>query len=147
MPRQSHVDGKVWTNDVNSHSILRLDLATGAYERVDPFQGMPIGVNRQHSPYGMAADKNNDLYFMDFGDESVGRIDAQDLPGHHLPDADVPLAPTSHNAGRQGAAVVCGVCREQARHVRSRSRKHQGMDAPTPHTYPYDVYLDRNGEL
>jgi streptogramin lyase len=20
-------------------------------------------------------------------------------------------------------------------------------DAPTPHTYPYDVYLDRNGEL
>ena len=20
-------------------------------------------------------------------------------------------------------------------------------DVPTPHTYPYDVYLDRNGEL
>ena len=43
MPGQSQVDGKVWTNDVNSHSILRLDLATGNYEIVDPFKDMPVG--------------------------------------------------------------------------------------------------------
>src|SRR5258708_16211315 len=66
MPRQSHVDGKVWTNDVNSHSILRLDLATGGYERVDPFQGMPIGGNPQHSPYGMTPHPDHNLHFTHF---------------------------------------------------------------------------------
>src|SRR5690348_13634251 len=48
MPGRSRVDGKVWTNDVSTHEILRLDLATGAYERVNPFKTMPKG--RQHSP-------------------------------------------------------------------------------------------------
>src|SRR5262249_27428383 len=32
MPGRAKVDGKVWTNDVSTHEILRLDLASGAYE-------------------------------------------------------------------------------------------------------------------
>jgi streptogramin lyase len=147
MSRQSHVDGKVWTNDVNSHSILRLDLATGAYERVDPFQGMPIGVNRQHSPYGMAADKDNNLYFMDFGDESVGRVDAKTFRATIYP------TPTSHSRPRRTmlddkgrlwfaefAANKLGMFDLDRESIKE-------WDAPAPHTYPYDVYLDRNGEL
>jgi len=147
MPRQSHVDGKVWTNDVNSHSILRLDLATGAYERVDPFQGMPIGSNRQHSPYGMAADKDNNLYFMDFGDESVGRVDAKTFRATIYP------TPTSHSRPRRTmldekgrlwfaefAANKLGMFDLDRESIKE-------WDVPTPHTYPYDVYLDRNGEL
>ena len=147
MPRQSHVDGKVWTNDVNSHSILRLDLTTGAYERVDPFQGMPIGANRQHSPYGMAADKDNNLYFMDFGDESVGRVDAKTFRATIYP------TPTSHSRPRRTmlddkgrlwfaefAANKLGMFDLDRESIKE-------WDVPTPHTYPYDVYLDRNGEL
>jgi len=147
MPRQSHVDGKVWTNDVNTHSILRLDLATGAYERVDPFQGMPIGANRQHSPYGMAADKDNNLYFMDFGDESVGRVDAKTFRATVYP------TPTSHSRPRRTmlddkgrlwfaefAANKLGMFDLDRESIKE-------WDVPTPHTYPYDVYLDRNGEL
>ena len=147
MPRQSHVDGKVWTNDVNSHSILRLDLATGAYERVDPFQGMPIGANRQHSPYGMTADKDNNLYFMDFGDESVGRVDAKTFRATIYP------TPTSHSRPRRTmlddkgrlwfaefAANKLGMFDLDRESIKE-------WDVPTPHTYPYDVYLDRNGEL
>ncbi len=147
MPRQSHVDGKVWTNDVNSHSILRLDLATGAYERVDPFQGMPIGANRQHSPYGMAADKDNNLYFMDFGDESVGRVDAKTFRGTIYP------TPTAHSRPRRTmlddkgrlwfaefAANKLGMFDLDRESIKE-------WNVPTPHTYPYDVYLDRSGEL
>ena len=147
MPRQSHVDGKVWTNDVFTHSILRLDLATGAYERVDPFQGMPIGANRQHSPYGMAADKDNNLYFMDFGDESVGRVDARTLRATIYP------TPTPHSRPRRTmlddkgrlwfaefAANKLGMFDLDRESIRE-------WDVPTPHTYPYDVYLDKNGEL
>jgi streptogramin lyase len=147
MPRQSHVDGKVWTNDVFTHSILRLDLATGAYERVDPFQGMPIGGNRQHSPYGMAADKGNNLYFMDFGDESVGRVDARTFRATIYP------TPTTHSRPRRTmlddkgrlwfaefAANKLGMFDPDRESIRE-------WDVPTAHTYPYDVYLDRDGEL
>lgn len=147
MPRQSHVDGKVWTNDVFTHAILRLDLATGAYERVDPFAGMPIGANRQHSPYGMAADNDNNLYFMDFGDESVGRVDAKTLRATIYP------TPTAHSRPRRTmldgkgrlwfaefAANKLGMFDLARESIRE-------WDVPTPHTYPYDVHLDRNGDL
>jgi streptogramin lyase len=147
MPRQSHVDGKVWTNDVNTHSILRLDLATGGYERVDPFEGMPIGANRQHSPYGMMADKDNNLYFMDFGDENVGRVDAKTFRGTIYP------TPTAHSRPRRTmlddkgrlwfaefAANKLGMFDLDRETIKE-------WDVPTPFTFPYDVYLDRNEEL
>jgi streptogramin lyase len=147
MPRRSHVDGKVWTNDVFTHSILRLDLATGAYERVDPFEGMPIGGNRQHSPYGMAADKDNNLYFMDFGDESVGRVDAKTFRATIYP------TPTSHSRPRrtmlddQGRLWFAEFAANKLGMFDLARESIREWDAPTPHTYPYDVYLDRNGEL
>ena len=74
-PPNWRVDGKVWTNDVRKQAVLRLDVATGKYEFIDPFKFTPKG--RQHSPYGMVSDAANNLYFMDFGDENVGRIDAK----------------------------------------------------------------------
>ena len=74
MPRSWQVDGKVWSNDVARQSIMRLDLKTGQYELIDPFKFL---AGHQHSPYGMAADAQNNLYFMDFGDENIGRVDAK----------------------------------------------------------------------
>jgi virginiamycin B lyase len=147
MPRESHVDGKVWTNDVNTHSILRLDAASGAYERVDPFEGMPIGANRQHSPYGMAADKNNDLYFMDFGDENVGRVDAKTFRATIYP------TPTPHSRPRRtmlddkGRLWFAEFAANKLAMFDLERESIKEWDAPTPHSYPYDVYLDRNGEL
>jgi virginiamycin B lyase len=147
MPRQSHVDGKVWTNDVNTHSILRLDVASGAYERVDPFEGMPIGANRQHSPYGMVADKNNDLYFMDFGDENVGRVDAKTFRATIYP------TPTPHSRPRRtmlddkGRLWFAEFAANKVAMFDPERESIKEWDVPTPHSYPYDVYLDRNGEL
>ena len=147
MPNHLDVDGKVWTNDVFAHSILRLDLATGRYESVDPFKDMPIGGNRQHSPYGMAADKNNDLYFMDFGDENVGRVDAKTFRATIYP------TPTAHSRPRRTmlddkdrlwfaefAANKLGMFDLARESIKE-------WDVPTPHSYPYDAFLDRNGEL
>ena len=147
MPRQSHVDGKVWTNDVFTHSILRLDLATGDYERVDPFEGMPVGGNRQHSPYGMAADNDNNLYFMDFGDENVGRVDAKTFratiyptPTAHSRPRRTMLDDSGHLWFAEFAANKLGMFDLDRESIKE-------WDAPTPHSYPYDVHLDRNGEL
>jgi virginiamycin B lyase len=146
-PGQSQVDGKVWTNDVNTHAILRLDLATGAYEAVDPFKDMPIGGNREHSPYGMTADSRNNLYFMDFGDENVGRVDAKTFRATIYP------TPTAHSRPRRTmlddkgrlwfaefAANKLGMFDLEREDIKE-------WNAPTPFTFPYDVHLDRNGAL
>jgi streptogramin lyase len=145
MPGRAKVDGKVWTNDVSTHEILRLDLATGAYERVNPFKGMPKG--RQHSPYGMAADAQNNLYFMDFGDESIGRVDARTLRTTLYP------TPTPHSRPRRGMMDAAGhlwfaeFAANKVGMFDPAKEDFKEWDAPTPHTYPYDVYFDRQGEL
>ena len=40
-PSHWRVDGKVWTNDVRKQSILRLDVASGKYELINPFALTP----------------------------------------------------------------------------------------------------------
>src|ERR1700735_2376901 len=146
-PGQAHVDGKVWTNDVNTHQILRLDLATGAYEAIDPFRDMPIGANRQHSPYGMTADRENNLYFMDFGDENVGRVDAKTFRGTIYP------TPTPHSRPRRtmldgnGRLWFAEFAANKLGLFDVTRESFKEWDAPTPFTFPYDVYFDRHGAL
>jgi virginiamycin B lyase len=145
MPRQSQVDGKVWTNEVSRQAILRLDLATGAYESIEPFAVMP---NRtSHSPYGLATDTQNTLYFMDFGDQNVGRVDSK--------TGEVTLypTPTPHSRPRrtmldsQGHLWFAEFAANKVAMFDTKQETFREWDVPTPHTYPYDVFLDRNGEL
>jgi virginiamycin B lyase len=135
----------VWTNDVSTHEILRLDLKTGAYERVNPFKAMPKG--RQHSPYGMAADADNNLYFMDFGDESIGRVDAKTLR------TTLYRTPTPRSRPRRGMMDDAGrlwfaeFAANKVAMFDPAKEDFKEWDAPTPHTFPYDVFVDRRGEL
>jgi virginiamycin B lyase len=145
MPRQSQVDGKVWTNDVNSHSILRLDLATGNYETVDPFKDMPVG--RNHSPYGMVADKENNLFFMDFGDESIGRVDAKTFRGTIYQTPTPRSRPRRTMLDEAGHLWFAEFAANKLGMFDIARESFKEWDVPTPHTYPYDVYLDKNGEL
>jgi streptogramin lyase len=145
MPGRATVDGKVWTNDVSTHEILRLDLASGRYERIDPFAGMSKA--RLHSPYGMAADAHNNLYFMDFGDESIGRVDAKTLRTQLF------ATPTPRSRPRRGMIDdkqrlwFAEFAANKVAMFDTAREDFKEWDAPTPFTYPYDVYLDRTGTL
>jgi virginiamycin B lyase len=145
MPRQSQVDGKVWTNDVNSHSILRLDLASGNYETVDPFKDMPVG--RNHSPYGMVADRDNNLFFMDFGDESIGRVDAKTFRGIIYQTTTPRSRPRRTMLDDSGHLWFAEFAANKLGMFDIARESFKEWDVPTPHTYPYDVYLGKNGEL
>jgi virginiamycin B lyase len=144
-PSHLNVDGKVWTNDVRKQAVLRLDVATGKYEFIDPFKFTPKG--RSHSPYGMVSNEKNDLYFMDFGDENVGRIDAK------TGRATIYPTPTPHSRPRrtmmdaEGGVWFAEFATDKLGMFDPKAEKFTEWDVPTPHTYPYDVYRDRNGEL
>jgi streptogramin lyase len=145
MPRQWHVDGKVWTNDVSRQGILRLDLKTEKYEFFDPFKHLPKG--RTHSPYGMAADAANNLYFMDFADENVGKVEAE------TGTATIYKTPTPHSRPRrtmlddQGRLWFAEFAVNKVAMFDTKKETITEWDVPTPHTYAYDVFLDKNGEL
>ncbi len=81
MPASFTVDGKVWMNNVGIRGIHRLDLGSPRFETFRPYQALGLGSGGMdtggHSVYGIAADSRNNLYFMDFGSENIGRVDAQ----------------------------------------------------------------------
>ena len=144
-PRHLNVDGKVWTNDVRKQAVLRLDVATGKYEVFDPFKFTPKG--KQHSPYGMVSDAANNLYFMDFGDENVGRIDAKTGQATIYPTPTPRSRPRRTMMDAQGRVWFAEFGADKVGMFDPKQEKFAEWNVPTPHTYPYDVFLDRNGEL
>jgi len=145
MPRAFAVDGKVWSNDVARQSIMRLDLKTGQYERIDPFKLLHTG--HQHSPYGMAADAGNNLYFMDFGDENIGRVDARTGATTIYPTPTPKSRPRRTMLDDRGRLWFTEFAADKLGMFDTKTESFKEWKVPTPHTYPYDVFMDKNGEL
>jgi virginiamycin B lyase len=143
MPTHWKVDGKVWTNEVSRQAILRLDLKSGTYELFDPFKGMP----HSHSPYGLVADRSNNLYFMDFADESIGRVDARTGEMALYATPTPRSRPRRAMMDRQGRVWFAEFAANKVAVFDPAAQSFREWDVPTPHTYPYDVYVDKNGEL
>jgi len=144
MPLHWRVDGKVWTNDVTRQGIMRLDVAAGKYEFIDPFKYLPKG--RQHSPYGMAADEANNLYFMDFADENVGKVEAK------TGIATIYKTPTPHSRPRRtmldgDKLWFAEFAADKIGMFDLKTEKITEWYVPTAHTYSYDVFHDKNGEV
>src|SRR5262245_6787899 len=144
MAQRAHVDGKVWTQDVDRRYILRLDLATGKFEKIDPFKDLPKG--RRHSAYGLKADAQNNLYFMDFSDQNIGRIDAKTRESKLYP------TPAPHSRPRRGIFDQEGRLwfgeygANRIGMFDPKTEAFQEWEVPTPWSAPYDVAVDKNGE-
>ncbi len=144
MPWRWHVDGKVWTNDVDRGAILRLDVASGRYELIDPFRGLK---GQRHSPYGLAADAGNNLYFMDFAGEEIGRVDAQTGKSALYQTPTPRSRPRRTMIDGEGRIWFAEFAANKVAMFDPKTEKFTEWDVPTPHTYPYDVFLDKNEEL
>jgi len=143
MPTRSKVDGKVWSNEVSKQTILRLDTASGKYEQFDVFKSLP----GSHAPYGLVADAANNLFFMDFGGESIGRIDAKTGRTSLYPTPTQRSRPRRTMMDAQGRVWFAEFAANKVAMFDPKEESFREWDAPTPYTYPYDVFVDRNGEL
>ena len=65
---RADVDGTVWTANEGHHEFYKVNLATGAFQKFGPFP---------HTSYGLAADSHNNLFFADFGNDTIGKVDAK----------------------------------------------------------------------
>jgi streptogramin lyase len=95
----------------------------------------------------MAADKENNLYFMDFGDESVGRVDAKTLRTTLYPTPTPASRPRRCMMDAQGHLWFAEFAANKVAMFDTKTETFKEWDVPTVHTYPYDVFFDRQGEL
>ena len=75
-PENSHVDGWVWTNNQQDHSILRVNVKTGQWENL----GVLEDQNGNHiQGYDLPSDSQNNLWILEFGGlgKKIGKIDAK----------------------------------------------------------------------
>jgi streptogramin lyase len=143
-PSASHVDGKVWTNEVGKQAIMRVDIATGRYEMVEPFANSPPGAI--HTPYGMVADAANNLWFLDFGGQTLGKIDAGDLAVTHYA---TPTPASRPRRGRLNGNTIwfAEFGADQLAAFDISRETFREWPTPSAHSFPYDAFMDRAGDL
>jgi streptogramin lyase len=140
----SHVDGKVWSQNNGFAAVHRLDLATGTIESMEPFKNSVVGEN--HNIYDIIPDSQNNVYFTDFAQQHIGRIDAK------TGQITMYLVPTRSSAPRRGMMdaqdrVWFGEYRgNKIGMFDTKAEKFQEWQMPTPWSSPYDVAVDKNGE-
>jgi streptogramin lyase len=145
MPMSSHVDGKVWMNSVGIPGVHRMELATQKFETFEPFKDLPRGTDR--SVYGIKADSQNNLFFMDFSSEYIGRIDAKTGKFGFYKTPTPNSNPRRGYMDPQDRLWFTEYRANKLAMFDTKSEKFTEWEMPTPLSYPYDVIPDRNGEL
>jgi streptogramin lyase len=143
-PQHWEVDGKVWLNDAGGATgIYRMDMATGKFAHWSPYKDVP----GPHSVYGIYSDSKNDLFFLDFGGENVGRIDAETGTLRLIPTPTPRSRPRRGRMDAQDRLWFGEFYGGKIGMFDTKTEKFQEWSVPTPHTAPYDVVLDKNGEV
>jgi virginiamycin B lyase len=143
-PQHSDVDGKVWTQNNGFAGVHRLDIATGKIETWKPFKGAPKG--EPHNIYDVIPDSKNNVYFTDFRQGQIGRVDAK------TGEVSLFQTPTPRSAPRRGNMdaqdrLWFGEYRgDRIGMFDTRTREFREWKLGTRWAAPYDVVLDKNEE-
>ncbi|HTN71054.1 MAG TPA: hypothetical protein VMO00_08180 [Methylomirabilota bacterium] len=108
---------------------------------------MLSGPQLPHSVYGIAADSQNNNYFMDFSNRNIGRVDAKtgEITFYSTPTPR--SAPRRGHMDSQDRLWFAEYLGNNVAMFDTRTRKIQEWAMPTPWTAPYDVTWDKNGDL
>ena len=143
-PMTLDIDGKIWTQNNGVGGVHRVDLKTGTWETWEPFKASPVG----HNIYDVIGDSKNNVYFTDIGKEHIGRIDAK--------TGKITLHETPTKASGPRRAVMDEQDRLWFAQYRGNkigmfdTKTEKFVEWPmttTPWTQPYDVALDKNGDV
>jgi streptogramin lyase len=145
MPLYAHVDGKIWTNNQDDHSILRLDLKTGTYENLGTF-AIP-GAGRNINAYGIPANHENDLYLLDFAADNIGRIDAKTKEFKVYPTPTRDSRPRRGAVDEQDRLWFAEYGANAVGMFDPKTEKIQEWKVPTPWSAPYQAVVDKNGDV
>jgi virginiamycin B lyase len=139
----SHIDGKVWVVNNDTHNLYKLDVATGQYQDM----GVATDANGSHiSGYGMPTDSKNNVYLLEQGNTRVGLVDAKTNV------TKIWTTPTLGSKPRRGRVddqdrVWFGEFGGNAIGMFDpKTEKIAEWKLPTPWSGPYDAELSRTGD-
>jgi virginiamycin B lyase len=140
------VDGKVWTKDVGTQNIYRLDLGTGDWQRFHPTDLLPGAAHHRYDSYQVISDAQNNLWLAEFSEGYLGKIDAKTLQVTWY------APPTPHARLRRmevrpdGDIVVTEYRGNKVAVFDPRTDRFTEYALP-PYTYPYRADFDRTGDI
>ena len=140
------VDGKVWTKDVGTQYVYRLDLATGDWQRFHPTDTLPDAADHHYGIYQVISDTDNNLWMAEFSAGYLGKIDAKTLKvtWYKPPTANSRLRRMSALAN--GDIVVTEYQGNQVAVFDPKTERFTEYQLP-PYTYPYRAEIDKNGDI
>jgi streptogramin lyase len=145
-PESVAADGKVWTQNNGFAALHRLDLKTGAIETIMPFKGA-AGSEESHNIYDIIPDKHNNIYFTDFAQQHIGRVDAK------TGQTTLFELPTKASAPRRGMMddqdrIWFGLYRaNKIAMFDTKEQTFKEWEMPSAWASPYDVTVDKNGDV
>ena len=142
-PQRWTVDRKVWLNDAGIPGLHRLDMATGKFETWKPYENL----KGPHSVYGIYADSKNNIFFMDFGGENVGKIEAATGKLTLFPTPTPRSRPRRGRMDDQDRVWFAEWRAEKIGMFDTRTETFREWPVPAPYTAPYDVALDKAGKV
>src|SRR6266850_1873011 len=142
-PQRWTVDRKVWLNDAGIPGLHRLDMATGKFETWTPYKNL----KGPHSVYGIYADSRNNIFFMDFGGENVGKIEAATGKLTLFPTPTPRSRPRRGRMDEQDRVWFAEWRAEKIGMFDTKTEKFREWPVPAPYTAPYDVVLDKAGKV
>ena len=149
-PQSSHVDGKVWIQDVASTSVYRVDLKTGKFENFAPFKDIkpdsPLA-GRPHSIYEIFPDAQNNLYIADFSDRAIGRIDAKTGEYSFVQTPTDRSRPRRGEIDSEGRLWFAEYAVDNVGMLDPKTNRIQEWTVPTKWSLPYQAKIDRNGDV
>ena len=149
-PQSSHVDGKLWIQDVASTSVYRVDLKSGKFENFKPYADIkpdsPLA-GRPHSIYEIFPDAQNNLYIADFSDRAIGRIDAKTGEYTFIQTPTDRSRPRRGEMDKEGRLWFAEYAADNVAMLDTKTNRIQEWTVPTKWSLPYQAKVDKNGDI
>jgi len=135
------VDNRIWLQDPARRGIYRMDMTTGQTELFEPF------ANSGGSPYGVFSDKQNNAWFLNYGGEHVGTIDAQSGKITLYPTLTPRSRPRRGRIDDQGRVWFAEFAGERVGMFDTNTKQFKEWPVPGRFFAPYDATQDKLGNL
>jgi streptogramin lyase len=138
------VDGKVWTKNVPTGDVFRVDLATGKWERFQPLKALANG--KRNTIYQLISDSKNNAWVAEFVNGYLGRIDAKttQVTWFQLPTQNARAR--RMRIDDQDRIWVTEYRGNKVAMFDPKTEKFTEYPLPA-HTYPYRSAVDKGGEI
>ncbi len=143
-PQNSNVDGYVWTNDQQDHSLLRLDPKTGIFEQMGETKdaaGKPI------PGYGMPTDLKNRPMLHEFSGTRIGWYDPEKKVAEVFTTPFQGSAPRRGRVDAKGRLFFAEYRGNGIGMFDPETKAIKEWKLPTPWSAPYDVVATSKGEV